>query len=74
MIGPRVLLLVIHHLFAVPVSNLLSQVTKKGNKKSKQLNSDVKIIFAKSHTEHCWRCSMMPKYGVWVKMLLRQVA
>jgi hypothetical protein len=29
----------------------------------------VKIIFARSHSEHCWRY-LRPEYGAWVKMLL----
>jgi len=51
MIGPDGLLLVVPHLFAVPISVLLV-----GLQKSKQLTWDVKNTFAGSHTEHCWRC------------------
>jgi hypothetical protein len=46
MIGPRGLLLVVAHLFAVPVS-LLWVVLQK----STQLNLDVKTILAGSYTE-----------------------
>jgi len=47
MIGPGGLFLVLHHLFAVPVSVLWA-----GLQKSKQLlHLDMKNIFAGSHTE-----------------------
>jgi hypothetical protein len=46
MVGPGGLLLVLHHLFAVAVS-----VVWAGLQKSKQLNLDMKKIFAGSHTE-----------------------
>jgi hypothetical protein len=47
MIGPGGLLLVLHYLFAVPVSVLWA-----GLQKSKQLlHLDMKSIFAGSHTE-----------------------
>jgi hypothetical protein len=52
MIGPGGLLLVVPHLFADPVSLLLV-----GLQKSRELNWDVKNIFAGSHTDHRWRCS-----------------
>jgi len=52
MIGPRGLLLVVAHLFAVPFSLLWV-----GLQKSTQLNLDVKTIFAASYTEPHWRCS-----------------
>jgi hypothetical protein len=52
MIGPGGLLLVVPHLFALPVSVLLV-----GLQKSTELNLDVKNIFSGSHTQHRWRCS-----------------
>jgi hypothetical protein len=52
LIGPGGLLLVVSHLFAVPVL-----VLWLGLEKSKLLNLDVRNIFAGSHTEHHWRCS-----------------
>ncbi len=50
MIRPRDLLLVVAHLFAVPVSLLWV-----GLQKSTQLNLDVKTIFEGSYTEPHWR-------------------
>jgi hypothetical protein len=47
MIHQAGLLLVVSHLFAVSVS-----VVGVGLQKSKELNLDVKNIFAVSHTEH----------------------
>jgi hypothetical protein len=52
MIGPGGLLLVVPHLFAVPVS-----VYGRGCKKANNLNLDVKNIIAGLHIEHCWRSS-----------------
>jgi hypothetical protein len=52
MIGPGGLLLVVSHLFAVPVS-----VLSVGLRKSTQQNLDVKNIFTGSQTEHRWRYS-----------------
>jgi hypothetical protein len=49
MIGPGGLLLVVPHL-VVSVSWAGLQESKK------ELNLDVKNIFAGSHTEHRWRC------------------
>jgi len=43
--------LVVPHLFAIPVSILWL-----GLQRSEQLNLDVKITLAESHTEHHWRC------------------
>jgi len=50
LIGPGGLLLVVPHLFAVPVSVLWVGLTEK------KLKLDVKNISAGSHTEHRWRC------------------
>jgi hypothetical protein len=47
MIGAGGLVLVVSHLFDVPISILLVVLQK-----TKQLNLDVKNIFAGSHTEH----------------------
>jgi hypothetical protein len=52
LLGPGGLLFVVSHPFAVPVL-----VLWLGLEKSKQLNLNVRNIFAGSHTEHCWRCS-----------------
>jgi hypothetical protein len=53
MIGPGGLLLVVPHLFVVPV-----WVLSVGLQKSTELNLDVKNIFAGSHNEH--RCLISP--------------
>jgi hypothetical protein len=52
LIGAGQLLLVVSHLFAVPV--LVLWVGLKTNKESKL---GCENIFARSHTEHRWRCS-----------------
>ncbi len=59
MIGPGGLLLVVTHLFAVPVS-----VPCVGLQKSTWLNLDPKNIFAGSHTEPRWRCSYPGRAGL----------
>jgi hypothetical protein len=48
MIGPSGLLLVVPHLFAVPIS------VSCGLQNSTELNLDVKNILAGSYTEHSW--------------------
>jgi hypothetical protein len=52
MIGPDGLLLVVFHLFAVPVLISWAEFGRK-----KKLNLNVRNVFAGSHTEHCWSCS-----------------
>ncbi len=44
------------HLFAIPVSIYWWVATKK-----KKLNLDIRNTFARSHTEHRWRCSLHVK-------------
>jgi hypothetical protein len=53
MIGPGGLLLLVPHLFALPVSVLWVQ-------KSKEPNLDVKNIFAGSHNEHIMNALRCP--------------
>ncbi len=33
-------------------------------KKSKEVNLDVRNIFARSHIKHCWKCPTTPKVGL----------
>jgi hypothetical protein len=49
------MLLVVSHLFAVPV--LVFWVVLGEKKKERKVNWDVRNIFAGSHTEHGWRWS-----------------
>jgi hypothetical protein len=51
------LLLVVPHLFALPVL-----VLWEGLQNHTELNVDVKSIFEGSHAEDCWRCSNISKY------------
>jgi hypothetical protein len=60
MIRPAGLLLVIPHLFAVPVS-----VLQVGLLKSTELYLDVKNIL-QSHSKHHWRCSKSPILGLYL--------
>ncbi len=53
MIGSGDFLLVVSHLFGVPVLVLWGAQLEK----TKQLNLDVRNISPGSNTEHCWRCS-----------------
>jgi hypothetical protein len=52
LIGPSGLLLVVSHLLAVPSVSFRGVVPKNIH-----YNLDVRNIFARSHTEHWWRCS-----------------
>jgi hypothetical protein len=50
LIGPGEFLLLVSHLFAVPVLDFMGGVGK-----SEKVNLDVRDIFAGLHTEHHWR-------------------
>jgi hypothetical protein len=52
MVVPDGLLLVVFHLFAVPVLILWAELGKK-----KKLYLNVRNVFAGSHTEYCWSSS-----------------
>lgn len=55
MIGQRGLLLIVSHQFVV-VALVLRVVLKK----RKEVNLDVRNIFARSHIKHCWECPNTP--------------
>jgi hypothetical protein len=55
MIGQRGLLLIVSHQFVVVVLVLRVML-----KKRKEVNLDVRNIFARSHIKHCWKCPNTP--------------
>lgn len=52
--GVHGLLLVLPHLFVVPISILWVELPQKEKK-----NLDVKIFFVRPYIEHCWKCFNM---------------
>jgi hypothetical protein len=64
LIGPGEFLLLVSHLFAVPVLDFTGGVGK-----SKNVNLHVRDIFAGLHTEHHWRCSK--ELRIWSVIAMR---